>query len=86
MNPSKVLAPQVLYTRCDPEQFGFKTAEELAPADFRPLFAPDALRLADAIESEAGGLLVLGRQYKHLAENEIQNRVRLVSNPVLLVR
>ena len=55
-------------------------------ADFRPLFATDALRLADAIESEAGGLLVLARQYKHVAENDVQNLVRLVSNPVLLVR
>jgi nucleotide-binding universal stress UspA family protein len=55
-------------------------------ADLRPLFATDALQLADAIESEAGGLLVLGRQYKHLAENQIQNLVRLVSNPVLLLR
>jgi nucleotide-binding universal stress UspA family protein len=55
-------------------------------ASFRSLFATDALQLADAIETEGGGLLVLGRHYKRLAENEVQNLVRLVSNPVLLVR
>ena len=55
-------------------------------ADFRPIFAADTLQLADAIESEDGGLLVLGRQYKHLTEKEVQNLVRLVSNPVLLLR
>jgi nucleotide-binding universal stress UspA family protein len=53
---------------------------------FRPLFGTGALRLADAIESEDGGLLVLGRQYRHLDENEVQNLLRLVSNPVLLLR
>jgi nucleotide-binding universal stress UspA family protein len=55
-------------------------------ANFRALLAIDALRLADAIEVEAGGLLVLGREYKHLTENEVQNLIRLVSNPVLLLR
>ena len=55
-------------------------------ANFRAVFATDALQLADAIESEAGGLLIIGRHYKRLSENTIQNLVRLVSNPVLLVR
>jgi nucleotide-binding universal stress UspA family protein len=55
-------------------------------ADFQPLFATDALQLADAIESEAGGLLVLGRKCKRLREEEIQNLVRLIDNPVLLLR
>ena len=54
--------------------------------DFRPIPAADALRLADAISREDGGLVVLGRYYKHLAEKEIQHLVRLVSNPVLLLR
>jgi len=55
-------------------------------AKFRPLFSTDTLYLADAVEAEAGGLLVLGRQYEHLPENEIQNLIRLVGNPVLLMR
>ena len=55
-------------------------------ADFRTLLATDAPQLADAIESVAGGLLVLGRQYNHLTEKDIQNLVRLVGNPVLLLR
>ena len=33
MNPSKALSPQVLYTRCNPEQFGFKTTDDLAPLE-----------------------------------------------------
>jgi hypothetical protein len=53
---------------------------------FRPVFAAGALQLADAIESEAGGLLVLCRQYSRVSENEIQELVRRVGNPVLLVR
>lgn len=53
---------------------------------FRPLFVTDALRVADALESEAGGLLILGRQFNFLPEKEIQNLLRLVSSPILLVR
>ena len=33
MNKSKALSPQVLYTRCDPEQFGFTTTEQLPPLE-----------------------------------------------------
>ncbi len=55
-------------------------------ASFRPVFAAGALQLADAIESEAGGLLVLCRQYGRVSENEIQELLRRVGNPVLLVR
>ena len=33
MNSSKALSPEVLYTRCDPKQFGFKTTEELTPLE-----------------------------------------------------
>lgn len=60
--------------------------KEDVEAIFRAVFATDALQLADAIESEAGGLLIVGRHYKRLSENTIQNLVRLVSNPILLVR
>jgi len=55
-------------------------------ARFRPVHTTDALHLADAVESEAGGLLVLARHYERLSEKAIQHLVRLVSNPVLLVR
>ena len=53
---------------------------------FHALRATGAMHLADAVESEKGGLLVLNRQYERLTENEIQHLIRLVSNPVLLVR
>ncbi|HZT70541.1 MAG TPA: universal stress protein [Terriglobia bacterium] len=55
-------------------------------ARFRPVIGPAAQRLADAIESEAGGLLVLSRQYKDLSEQDVQDLLRAVGNPVLLVR
>jgi hypothetical protein len=50
------------------------------------VIGPAAQRLADAIESEAGGLLVLSRQYKDLSEQDVQDLLRAVGNPVLLVR
>lgn len=55
-------------------------------ATFRPLRHTDVLYLADAVEAEGGDLLVLNRQYELIPEDEIQRLVRLVSNPVLLVR
>lgn len=55
-------------------------------ATFHPLTSTDTLYLADAVESEAGGLLLLSRQYERIPENDIQRLVRLVSNPVLLIR
>jgi nucleotide-binding universal stress UspA family protein len=61
-----------------------ETAE--VSGSFRTVFAAGTLQLADAIESEGGGLLVLCRQYSRVPENEIQELVRRVENPVLLVR
>lgn len=55
-------------------------------AKFQQLYTIETVYLADAIESEAGGLLVLGRQYARLPESEVQRLICLVSNPVLLVR
>ena len=55
-------------------------------AKFRPVFTTDTFYLAGVLESEAAGLLVLARQYERLPENEIQHLIRLVGNPVLLVR
>lgn len=55
-------------------------------AVFRPLHNADVLYLAEAVAAEAGGLLILCRRYGRLPENEIQRLIRLVSNPVLLVR
>ncbi len=57
-----------------------------AQPKFRLLLATGALHLADAVESEAGGLLVLARSYERLPEKTIQHLIRLVSNSVLLVR
>ncbi|MEJ2008599.1 MAG: universal stress protein [Acidobacteriota bacterium] len=56
------------------------------PVKFRPIYTTDTLYLADAVESEAGGLVVLGRRYEQVSENEIQNLIRMIGNPVLLVR
>lgn len=55
-------------------------------AEFRPLCNTDVLYLADAVAAEAGGLLVLSRRYERVPEDNIQRLVRLVSNPVLLIR
>jgi nucleotide-binding universal stress UspA family protein len=60
-------------------------AREIAAA-FHPIIGPAAHRLADEIESEAGGLLVLSRHYKNLSEQDVQDLLRAVGNPVLLVR
>lgn len=57
-----------------------------AQPKFRLLLATDAPHLADAVESEAGSLLVLSRSYGRLSEKVIQRLIRLVSNSVLLVR
>lgn len=53
---------------------------------FQALYTTEAQYLADAIASEAGGLLILSRRYGHLSENEIQQLIPLVGNPILLVR
>lgn len=55
-------------------------------AKIQPLYTTDASYLADAIESEGIGLVVLGRQYEHLQEDQVQRLICLVGNPVLLVR
>ena len=62
MNPSKALSPQVLYTRCDPEQFGFKTTEELAPLEetLGQARAVAAVQFGVGIEHEGYNLFCLG--------------------------
>jgi len=47
--------------------------EDEVEASFRPVFTAGALQLADAIESEAGGLLVLCRKYSRVSETKYRN-------------
>ena len=62
MNPSKALSPQVLYTHCDPGQFGFKTTEELAPLEetIGQVRAVAAVQFGVGIEHEGYNLFCLG--------------------------
>lgn len=62
MNSSKALSPQLLYTRCDPEQFGFKTTEELAPLEetIGQDRAVAAVQFGMGIEHEGYNLFCLG--------------------------
>ena len=62
MNSSKALSPQALYTRCDPEQFGFKTTEELAPLEetLGQGRAVAAVQFGVGIEHEGYNLFCLG--------------------------
>jgi lon-related putative ATP-dependent protease len=62
MNSSRALSPQVLYTRCDPEQFGFKTTEELAPLEetIGQVRAVAAVQFGVGIEHEGYNLFCLG--------------------------
>jgi lon-related putative ATP-dependent protease len=62
MNSSKALSPQALYTRCDPEQFGFKTTEELASLEetLGQGRAVAAVQFGVGIEHEGYNLFCLG--------------------------
>jgi lon-related putative ATP-dependent protease len=62
MNSSKALSPQVLYTRCDPDQFEFKTTEELAPLEetLGQGRAVAAVQFGVGIEHEGYNLFCLG--------------------------
>jgi lon-related putative ATP-dependent protease len=62
MNSSKALSPQALYTRCDPEQFGFKTTEDLEPLEetLGQGRAVAAVQFGVGIEHEGYNLFCLG--------------------------
>ena len=62
MNSSKALSPQALYTRCDPEQFGFKTTEDLASLEetLGQGRAVAAVQFGVGIEHEGYNLFCLG--------------------------
>ena len=62
MNSSKALSPQELYTKCDPDQFGFKTTDELAPLEetLGQGRAVAAVQFGVGIEHEGYNLFCLG--------------------------
>jgi lon-related putative ATP-dependent protease len=62
MKSSKALSPQALYTRCDPEQFGFKTTEDLEPLEetLGQGRAVAAVQFGVGIEHEGYNLFCLG--------------------------
>ena len=62
MNSFKALSPQVLYTRCDPEQLGVKTTEDLPPLEetLGQGRAVAAVQFGVGIEHEGYNLFCLG--------------------------
>ncbi len=62
MDSPKALSPQMLYTRCDPEQFSFKTTEDLAPMEetIGQSRAVAAVQFGIGIEHEGYNLFCLG--------------------------
>jgi len=62
MDSPKALSPQMLYTRCDPEQFSFKTTDELEPMEetIGQNRAIAAVQFGTGIEHEGYNLFCLG--------------------------